>query len=134
MQPNTITLAVDEENDGVGLVNHVYTRFDEYQNRSVYISADHSLDAKDTLGLYRTLPKQNGNFRGVAKTAMKFSKDVSVTGVDGVASILAPIIFEISASIPVGATDADVLIARQRAIALLDRDDVMVPLNSQQMI
>lgn len=134
MQPNTITLAVDEENDGVGLVNHVYTRFDEFQNRSVYISDDHTLDAKDTLGLYRTLPKSSGNFRGAAKNAIKFSKEVSVLGADGVANIKAPIIIEVSASIPVGATAADVLIARQRALALLDRDDIMVPLMSQQMI
>lgn len=134
MQPNTITLAVDEENDGVGLVNHVYTRFEEFQNRALYISADHTLNAKDTLGFYRTFPKTSGNFRGVAKTSTKFSKDVSVTGVDGVSSILAPIIVEVSVSLPVGTTAADALIARQRVIALLDRDDVMVPLMEQQMV
>lgn len=134
MQPNTITLAVDEDNSGSGTQNHVYTRFEEFQNRAVYISGTHAITAKDTLGFYRTFPKVNGNFRGVAKTAVKFSKDVSVLGVDGVSSILAPIILEVSISMPVGITAAEALIARQRMIAMLDRDDVMVPLMEQQMV
>lgn len=134
MQPNEITLSVDEENDGVGPVNHVFTRFEEYQNRSVYIGANHTMSAKDTLGLYRTFPKPSGNFKGVAKTAFKFSKDVSVTGVDGVASLTAPIIVDVSFSIPVGATHAQILVARQRALALLDLDTLMTPLNEQMMV
>lgn len=134
MQPNEITLAVDEENDGVGLVNHVFTRFEEYQNRALYISADHTLDARDTLGLYRTLPKKSGNFKGVAKTSCKFSKDVSVPTVDGAGNITAPIILEVSFSLPVGATPEDALIMRQRAVTLLDDDAIMVPLMEQQMV
>jgi hypothetical protein len=134
MQPDVITLAVDEENDGVGLVNHVYSRFDEYQNRTTYIGADHSLQSRNTLGLYRTLPKSNGNFRGVAKSAVKFSQDITVDGLDGVSQITAPIIVEVSVSLPVGATPADALIARQRVVALVDRDDIMTPLMEQLMI
>lgn len=134
MLPNEITLAVDEENDGVGPVNHVYSRYDEYQNRSVYISADHSTEARDTLTFYRTPPKVNGNFRGVSKVAMKFSCETSVTGVDGVSNVIAPVIIELSCSLPVGVTAAEKLIARQRAIALLDRDDVMDPLFDALMI
>lgn len=134
MQPDEITLAVDEENDGVDPVNHVYTRAEEYQNRSVYIGANHSLTAKDTVTLYRTAPKSNGNFKGVAKTSFKFSQDKLVDGVDGVAQITAPVIVEVSFSIPVGVTPADVLIARQRALALLDLDTVMDPLNNQLLV
>lgn len=134
MQPNVITLAVDEENDGVGLINHVYSRFEEFQNRASYISAEHSLDSRDTLAFYRTMPKSSGNFRGVAKTALKFSMDKTVFGVDGVSNITAPLIGEVSFSLPVGASAADALILRQRLVALLDRDDVMVPLMEQQMV
>lgn len=134
MQPNVITLSVDEENDNVGPVNHVFTRFDEYQNRSGYISADHTLSNPDTLTLYRTMPKPNGTFRGVGKTSFKFSKSIVVTGVDGVSQLSAPLIVEVSFSIPVGATSSQILIARQRALALLDLDSVMSPLNEQLMV
>jgi len=133
MQPNTITLQVDELNNAT-LVDNVYTRFEEFQNRASYISGDHSMSAKDTLGLYRTFPKPSGNFRGVIKTSVKFSKDLAVTGVDGVSTLTAPVIVELSFSVPVGATAADVLIARQRALAILDRDDIMVSLNEQAMV
>lgn len=134
MQPNVITLGVDEQNDGVGPVNHVFTRFEEYQNRSVYIGATHSMSAKDTLSLYRTLPKVSGPFRGTAKSSFKFSQDVVVDGVDGVSQITAPIITEVSFSVPVGATPAQVMIARQRALSLLDQDATIAPLNDQLMI
>lgn len=134
MQPNEVTFAVDEENDGVGLANHVFTRFEEYQNRSKYIGANHTLTSRDTLDLYRTLPKTSGNFRGVAKTAVKFSKDFLVLGVDGVSQISAPLIVELSVSLPLGVSAADAMIARQRMLAALDRDDIMVPLMEQQMI
>lgn len=134
MQPDEITLSVDEENDGVGPVDHVYTRYEEFQNRSVYVGANHALDNKDTLTLYRTPPKPNGNFKGVAKTAYKFSKDYEVTGVDGVSTLVSPVIVEVSFSIPVGVSAANVLLERQRALALLDLDAVMTPLNVQQMV
>lgn len=134
MQPNSITLSVDEENDGVGPVNHVFTRFEEYLNRSVYIGSDHTLSTKNTLGLYRTFPKPSGNFKGVAKTAFKFSQDVGVMGSDGTSTINAPIIIDVGFSIPVGATHAQILIARQRALALLDLDAIMTPLNEQCMV
>lgn len=134
MQPDVITLSVDEENDGVGPVNHVYNRFDtSYPNRSGYIGANHTLAARNTLTLYRTLPKVSGNFMGVAKTAFKFSVDTTVLGVDG-SNVTAPVIVEVSFSVPVGVTAAATKIARQRALALLDLDSVMAPLNDQQMI
>lgn len=134
MQPNEITLSVDEENDGVGPVNHVFTRFDEYQNRAVYVSSTHTPATKDTLSLYRTLPKSSGNFRGTTKSASKFAQDIVVTGVDGVSQLTAPIIVEVSLSLPVGATPAQAKIARQRAVALLDLDSIMSPLMETGMI
>lgn len=134
MQPNEITLPVDEENDGVGLVNHVFTRFEEHLNRAVYIGPNHSLSARNTLTAYRTLPKISGNFKGVAKSAAKFSADITVPGVDSETTITAPIIVELSFSIPVGATPAQTKLHRQKALALLDLDAVMAPLNDQLMV
>jgi hypothetical protein len=133
MQPTTITLAVDELND-TNTVDHVYTRFDLYQNRSVYIGASHQSDARDLLTLYRTFPKVSGNFKGVNKTAFKFAIDHEVDGVDGLSQLIAPVIFEGSFSIPVGVTAAEQLIMRQSGLALLDLDAVMVALNNQLVI
>lgn len=133
MQPNTITLAVDVLNNGTP-VNESLTRFEEYLNRSVYVTESHNVGSKDTLSLYRTFPKPNGNFKGVSKTSMKFSRDIQVPGVDGISNITAPVICEVSFSLPVGITDAQNLICRQRAVAALDLDSVMVPFCSQLMI
>lgn len=130
MQDNVITLAVDELND-TNTVNHVYSRFDEYQNRSVYTHSAHSLAARDTLSLYRTFQKVSGNFRGVAKSSVKFTQDFVVDGVDGLSQLTSPLIAEVSFSIPVGCVVADQLIMRQRIIALLDDDAIMVPLHNQ---
>lgn len=133
MQPNTLTINVDTLNTG-STTPEVYNRSNEFENRSVYIGASHALDSRDTIGLYRSYPSKNGNFKGVAKTSLKFTKDIEVTGVDGVSTLTSPIIFELSASIPVGATDAQILECRQRVIALVDDDTVMVPLNTQLLV
>ena len=130
MQDNVITLAVDELNNAT-TVNHVFNRYDLFQNRSVYTGANHQLTARDLLTLYRTQAKASGNFRGVAKTSVKFTQDFAVDAVDGISSLTSPIIAEITFSIPVGVTVADQLVMRQRLIALLDDDAVMVPLNNQ---
>lgn len=132
MQPNSIVLPVDELNNGTP-VNETLTRFEEYLNRSVYVGVNHTTASQDKLTLYRTFPKTTGNFKGVAKPSMKFSVDFPVLGIDG-ATLSAPLIIEISMSIPVGISEADVLLHRQRAIALLDLDAVMVPLCQQLMI
>lgn len=136
MQANTITLDVDTDNDGgtTAIVVESFTRYDEFQNRSVYINTGHTLASKDTLSLYRTLPKQNGNFKGVAKSAIKFSKDHSVPGVDSTTTNVASGLVEVSFSLPIGMTPAQTLELRMRAVALLLDDTVMVALNDQLMV
>lgn len=127
MQENTITLPVDLANDS-NLVNVVFTRFEEQPNRTTYIGSGHSFDNRNTLGLYRTFPTKNGNFRGVAKSAVKFTKDISVAGVNE-QPITAPVIIDITFSVPVG-TDSSTLVAmRQKALSLLDTDLIMDKLN-----
>jgi len=133
MLDNTITLAVDELNTD-STTNHVFDRFEEYSNRSVYIGANHALTARDTLSFYRSFPKASGNFKGVAKTSFKFTQDLVVDGVDGIAQLTSPIITEVSFSVPVGVTAAEQMIARQRNIALLDDDTLMVALMNQLMV
>lgn len=129
MQDNTITLAVDVANNATS-VDLVYTRFDQYVNRTVYTAETHTLANPDTLSFYRTFPKTSGNYPGQAKAAVKFSRNIVVTGLDG-SDVLGPQIIEVSVSNPVGATVAQQMEMRQRALALLDRDDVMVGLTNQ---
>lgn len=128
MQPNTITLAVDVANNST-LVNQEYSRHDEQTNRSTYNGPTHTLVSRDTLQFYRTYPVRSGNFLGSAKSALKFTKDVSVPNADGSGEIVLPLIAEVSFSLPVGTTAAEALALRQAIVAILDRDDLMVPLN-----
>lgn len=132
MQPNTITLAVDTANSG-STTNRVYSRLEELVNRSTYGGPNHSFSTVDTLQFYRTLPTRSGSFFGAAKTAVKFTKNVTVNLADGTEGIF-PLIGEVSFSVPVGATAAQVLELRQTLLALLDRDDIMGPLNDQGVI
>lgn len=133
MQANVLTLAVDELNTA-STEDHVYSRFEEYANRSVYTHSSHVLTARDTLALYRTFPKASGNFKGTAKCAFKFSQDLEVTGVDGLAALISPLIAEVSFSVPVGVSAAQQMIARQRCIALLDDDTIMAALMNTLMV
>lgn len=133
MQPDTITLAVDVANNGT-TVNYDFTRYEENLNRTKYIGENHSIDTVDMCTIFRTPPKQSGNFRGVAKSSFKFTKDGIVLGVDGLANLTSPIIAEVSFSIPVGTSTADVVKMRQRIIALLDQDTFMNNLNVMLMI
>lgn len=130
MLDNAITIAVDEGNTGV-TADQTFSRYEEYLNRSVYVAGDHSLVSPHTLSFYRTQPKANGSFRGMAKSAFKFSESISVAGVDSSITLEAPLIAEMSFSIPVGATAAQVVEMRQRIVALLDGDILMNKLNLQ---
>jgi hypothetical protein len=82
---------------------------------------------RDQMAFYRTLPKRSGNYKGTAKSAVKFTTDVIVDGVDG-SSITAPLILELSISCPVGVSDATILAARQRVVSVADLDAVIGPL------
>lgn len=119
MQDVTITLAIDELNNGT-TVNKVMSRYDSNGNRSLYIAPDHLPDNRQTMSLFRSPAKPNGNFRGVNKTSVKLTWDRQVLGVDGVATLTAPSICECGFSLPVGMTDAETLEFRQTMVAALD--------------
>lgn len=133
MQANTITLSVDAANTGTP-ANQVYSRYEEYPNRSSYIGDDHLPEVRNTMGIYRTFPTRTGNFKGASKSAVKFTQDVVVPGVDSTTEITSPIIVEVSFSVPVGAASADLKELRQRVIAALDQDALMDSLSIQLMV
>lgn len=132
MQADQITLNVDELNNGTD-VPSIYSRYEETQNRSVYITADHTPATREQFTFFRSAPTRTGNFKGVQKSSVKFTKDTEVLGVDGT-TLASAIIVEISFSIPAGIDASRVLRARQVAIAMLDDDTVMDKLNIQLMV
>lgn len=119
MLDNSISLSVDVLNNGT-TVPRVYTRFDEYQNRTIYKGPSHTLSQRDTLGFYRTPVKNNGTDFGTAKSAVKLTQDIQVPGKIAATTVTKPIIGDASFSIPVGATAAQTLEFRQRLIAVID--------------
>jgi len=136
MQPNQIDLEVDVDNTGSGaiLTPKVFLRFRPHANRSEYVAETHSLSLRDTLGLYRTQPKQNKDFRGVAKSAIKITQDFRVEGVDTTTVNIAPGIVDVGFSFPIGMTPAQTREMRMRVVALLLSDTVMVPLTDQLLV
>lgn len=132
MLSSTLTLAVDEANDGI-IVDLEYTRYDEYNNRTVYISENHEPGMEDKLTFYRTFPTSSGNFKGTRKTAFKLSRDVTVLGVDG-NNVNSTSIAEVSFSLPIGVSAAEAKKIRQGLIAALDNDTLMVALHERQNV
>ena len=130
MLENTITLAVDKLNTGA-TTNVVFSRQEEYQNRAKYISPAHTLALRDTLDFYRTFPTKTKDFNGVAKSGFKFTVDTEVPGVDASATRVSPQIAEVSFSLPIGFKTAQLVELRQRIIALLDNDALMLRLNER---
>lgn len=119
MLDNTVTLPVDVANSG-STSNRVYTRYSEFQDRSIYNGPAHTLTTRDTLGFYRTPVKSNGADNGVAKSALKLTQDIEVAGKDSSTFVVKPMIGNCDFSIPVGATVEQTLEFRQRMIAALD--------------
>jgi len=133
MLDNTITLQVDVLHDAV-LVPHPFTRFEQFLNRTVYVGPGSSDAYRNQMTLLRSTPTESGNFRGVKKTSLKFTKDVGVIGVDATTLNVAPIIGAVNFSIPVGASAAEVLIVREHLIAALNDQDLSVRLLEKREI
>lgn len=129
---NSITLNVDETNDGATTANvdHVYERFETFNTRSVFHHSAHQPDLRNMLGFYRTPAKRNGNRRGSQKSSVKFTWDVIVPGVNG-EDIIETQYIEVNSSIPLGVPVSDVLKRRQHVVAILDNDTIMNNLNTK---
>lgn len=134
--PDQITLSVDEDNDGgtTPNVNHVYDRAEVFDGRSQYYGANHSVVLNDTLTFSRSKPKVNGEYLGACKSTAKFTKTIEVDGQTTGVTLRKPIILECSFSIPAGADPAEIVLARQKMVTLLDTDAIMDPLNEQLIV
>lgn len=133
MQPDPITLSIDEANDSTLVVHTLSREGQGTSNRSVYLDGDHTVASRNMLTMLRTLPKKSGNFYGTLKTSVKFTKDVTVPGVDG-SDLSIPSIAEASFSFPVGVDEAHCTLMRQSLVALLDADTIMDPLHNQGLV
>lgn len=120
MQPNTIAYTYDHDNDGgtTPAVSVTLNRHREALDSTVYATSSDSSLQIDQGKFYRTDAKRSGNFYGTDKVAFKRSKGKSVPTVDG-GTTIAPIIVEVSASLPVGTSDADRLGALMELIGFL---------------
>lgn len=121
MLENTLTLSLP---NGGTPVNCVITLIDVLNNRSMYHEPTHITTMRKTVGFYRTPSKRSGNFLGVAKSAAKSTVDISVLDAVG-NQVVSPMIGEISLSIPIGATEADIDTLLDRLDALVSRRDVI---------
>lgn len=125
MLPTTIALSVDETNDS-NPVEHTYTYFKD----GVYYDSDHTVASRNQCQFGTTPAKASGNFYGVLRTRCKFTTDISVAGING-EDIKVPLIGEAVFSLPVGTTPEQMMILRQKLVAMLDYDTVMVPHQTQ---
>lgn len=130
MLAETYELPVDVLNNGT-TEDQTLKRDDYVTNRSTYVFEDsHDREARDQVQFYRTYGKRSGNSRGSDKCAIKITTDISVDNADGSGQIILPLIGEVSFSIPLGTTDAQTLVLRQRLVALLDEDSIAGALNN----
>lgn len=125
MLENTITLGVDIANNAT-VVDMDFRRYNEFADRSVYISEVHAIEKRDTLTFSRVPPKRSGNLKGVAKSGFKFTMDQVVPGVDETTTVTQPLLGETSFNVPVGTTVDQEILLRQRMIALLNNDVLML--------
>lgn len=132
MQADKITLAVDVQNNGTP-VNQEFVRSNEEINRTVYSGPGHSLISRNQLVLTRSYPKRTGNYYGAAKSAIKFTRDLAVAQADGTTT-QAPLIMEVSVSMPVGSPTPDLLALRQHLVAILDNDTVCNDLQAKLIV
>lgn len=119
----SITLNVDVANDN-NIVAESYEWIGNQGDKALYHGPGHTLETRDTFELYRSLPKPNGNFKGVSKPAAKATKEITVTGADGSTTLTVPEIGNVSFSHPVGSTVPSRKAVRQRLIACLDDDSL----------
>lgn len=74
-------------------------------DRVEYAGPANTFTVKDVLSLFRTMPKPVNGFLGVARPGMKFVKTVTTNATTGETHDL---IFNVTASVPVGTPSADV--------------------------
>lgn len=134
MQADPLTFKVEEDGvhgtDGTGSATLSYTRHLENEHNTTYIKSDtHTRELRDQLQVYRNYAKPNGQSRGSDKCRLKFTVDREVTAADGVSTVVLPHIIEVSFSIPLGTTTAQMLALRERVAGALRNPDFTGSLN-----
>lgn len=104
-------------------------RADFSSGKSLYKLPGHSYAAKNQLQCFANEPKPSGNFMGTRRTSVKYTHGVTVAGRDLSTSVVAPIIVELSCSIPVGVSDEDAIAARQVIVCFAGQAEVINTLN-----
>lgn len=132
MQDNSLIFSVDA--DGTTYADETFERFETRLNSSVYHGANHVMDARNLMALFRTMPKENGNFKGFARSSYKVTQDVVVVGKDGLAQLTVPAIVKTEYVLPVGITEADRLAITRRSAAIGGNRAVIDPLTSGLVI
>lgn len=123
MLQDPLVLSVETATPGT-YADKTFRKDSQNGNGSLYLSSSHSNTSRDTLTVVRGLPTRVGNFRGVQRGSLKTTKDISVPGYDSSTTLTQPLIFQLSGSIPVGATDEAIQAERRKMRAMLDDDDL----------
>lgn len=82
-----------------------YTADSFQQNAVGYIGSSKTVSVKDDVALRRTAPKVSDVFSGVGRTSAKMTRTLALTGAK---TLTGDAICDISVSVPVGYTAADV--------------------------
>lgn len=133
MLSNTITLAVDPTGANTTTVDEILNRFKELENKTQYRFSDHTLTARNQLEIYRNDIAPSGNYLGNAKGSIKLTEDQIVLAKDG-SNIVAPTIYGLTGSIPVGTSDESFYHNLGRLQALVLNTALMYKIFMQQDI
>jgi len=124
MLQNTITLSVDQANNGTP-INEEYRRYTESTDKSVYIGAGTTSLKKNHLAFGRIAAKPSASSLGIEKRQLKITETETVDSRTVGESVLADAIGTVSFNFPVGMSSARRKAFRQRLIAALDDDSIM---------
>lgn len=101
----------------------VVQRFSEEKDKSTYRFAGATWANRKEVSFLRSVPKPNGNYPGNARGTVKLTWDTEVTDRLG-ATIVAPIIVTIQASVPVGVNPSVFADIMANAAAALNHADL----------
>lgn len=93
----------------------------ESLNKVVFRSNHHTLQDRDLCELFRSFPKKNGLFPGMAKSTAKFTLDSTIPNTAG-EEMSAPVIVTVKCSVPLGTSPAVTDAMRSRLAAFVATD------------
>lgn len=120
MQPDPITLSVNDSGDGSTMVDHVFNRKADEDGHSTYIGPDASFadGVVDKLELYFKEPRPASDYPGNCRPAFKRTKSVDYTFNGETRSGLA--VTKVEFSFPSGLALADQILLKEEIEAMLN--------------